>query len=121
MLRIVGGVLKVLAWIVLVLAALAAIGAGVSGVLVRQFVQEANGPAWMMSMGNAGGIAVAIGIFLTGLIYFLFLYAAGDFVFLQLAVEENTRLTAALLLKLDEESSAVPSDDGGLYGSIEQQ
>ena len=39
-----------------------------------------------------------------GIIYFLLLYAAGESLHLQLALEENTRLTAALLLRMHQES-----------------
>jgi len=52
----------------------------------------------------AGGIVAGIAILLFGLIYFLALYATGESVHMQLAVEENTRLTAALLLRMHQES-----------------
>ena len=41
---------------------------------------------------------------LGGLFYFVLLYALGEMIALQIAIEENTRLTAALLLKMHQDS-----------------
>jgi hypothetical protein len=43
-------------------------------------------------------------VLLVGIIYFLLLYASGESFHLQLALEENTRLTAALLLRMHQET-----------------
>jgi hypothetical protein len=113
-LRLVGWILKVLAWIILVVSILvaifAAIAAGGALQLLGNQVPEALAP---LLTSAAGGIMVGIGTLLFGIIYFLVLYASGESIHLQLAVEENTRLTAALLLRMHQESQ---QDNRG-YGS----
>ena len=110
-LRLIGTLLKVLAWIVLALVVLAAILAGVAGTagsnLSNLNVPEQYAPLMAM-MGNGGGIFIAIGILLVGLIEFLAIYALGENIHLRVATEENTRLTAALLLRMHQESQVDP-------------
>ncbi len=108
-LRFIGTLLKVLAWIVLILTILAAIGAAlanVNGGLAAILNQL--GPAGLVlsqiAATPAGGIVAGILTLLFGLIYFLILYASGESFHMQLAVEENTRLTAALLLRMHQDS-----------------
>lgn len=104
-LRLVGTLLKVLAWIVLVVAILIAIGVVVAGAQLMPILGTALGPdADPAAFAGAGGIIVAIMSLVVGLIYFLLLYAAGESMHLQVALEENTRLTAALLLRMHQES-----------------
>ena len=118
-LHFVSAVFKVLAWLILVLSGLSAIAAGVGSVLVRQMIRRAAGPEGAIALGGVEGVLVGVAVFLAGLIYFLLFYAAGEMIQLQLAIEENTRMTAALLLKLEESESAVPepqdSATGGYY------
>ncbi len=102
-LRFFGTLLKVLAWIVLVLSVLGAIGVAVAGNMVANLMGS-------MATGDAGGLITAGGgivggllLLIAGLFYFLVLYVSGESIHLQLAVEENTRLTAALLLKMHQE------------------
>ncbi|MEZ4708267.1 MAG: hypothetical protein R3A44_13735 [Caldilineaceae bacterium] len=67
-------------------------------------------PANMAALASGGIIAGIIGLII-GLIYFLLLYATGESVHLQVALEENTRLTAALLLRMHQESQVEADAD----------
>jgi len=104
-LRLVGWILKIFAWIELVATVLFAIMAGIFGGGSNAALLTDQMPALapLLSSG-AGAIIAAVAVLLFGLIYFLLLYAAGESFHLQLALEENTRLTAALLLRMHQES-----------------
>jgi ABC-type Fe3+ transport system permease subunit len=117
-LRLVGWILKIVAWIVLVVAILFAIIAGIvsggSGLqLLNDFIPPGSGLDVLLS-SMAGGILAGLGVLLIGVIYFLLLYASGESFHLQLALEENTRLTAALLLRMHQESQ---QDTRASYGA----
>jgi hypothetical protein len=115
-LRFFGTLLKVLAWIVLVLGIIGAIGAVVAGAgLIEDFLNQA-GLTALTGRGAAGGILAGIGILLAGLFYFLLLYVAGEALHMQLAVEENTRLTAALLLRMHQDGQ--PESTGYAAGGF---
>lgn len=106
-LRVMGTLLKVLAWIFLILAILGAIGLGLTAMNGDLLVNLLGGaiPADVLStLGPAGGIVAGVVVLIAGLLYFLIIYAAGESLHLQLALEENTRLTAALLLRMHQES-----------------
>jgi hypothetical protein len=107
-LRIVGWVLKILAWVVLVVSILFAIftgiAAGGSGLQLLGDALPANNPLALLLSSTAGGVMAGLIVLLGGVLYFLLLYAAGESFHLQLALEENTRLTAALLLRMHQES-----------------
>ncbi|MGD8968003.1 MAG: hypothetical protein PVI07_10900 [Anaerolineae bacterium] len=97
-LHIMGTLWKVLAWIALIAGVLSSFGVllvgilGSGGFVLRYLGQD---PSVM-----PGALSVVSGIlgFVAGLIatiiYFLILYAIGELIFLLLAIEENTRLTA---------------------------
>jgi hypothetical protein len=102
-LRFFSGLLKVLAWINLVLAILSAIGIALAGGQVESLLGE-QFLALTPLVAGFGGIVVSIFVLLGGLFYFVFLYALGELIALQVAVEENTRLTAALLLKMHQDN-----------------
>ena len=107
-LRLVGTLLKVIAWIVLIASILGAIGlvlVGNSGFVIPTTVL----PIDTSTMGQMQGIIIGLALLVLGLIYFLILYAAGESIHLQLAVEENTRLTAALLLRMHQETQQEPA------------
>ena len=105
-LRFFSGLLKVLAWINLVIAILSAIGIALAGGQMGPFLELAGAQFAPMAsmMAGIGGIVLAVFVLLGGLFYFVLLYALGEMISLQLAVEENTRLTAALLLKMHQDS-----------------
>ena len=102
-LRFFGSLLKVIAWIFLVLSIVAAIGAALGGTVLAPFLDQwlPQGAA-MITAG--GGIMAAIVALIFGLFYFILFYALGENVQVTLAVEENTRLTAALLLRMHQDS-----------------
>lgn len=115
-LRFFGSLLKVLAWIVLVFSIIGAIGVTIAGTMGSSIISELLGPtmtgADVLSMG--GGIVAGFLFLIGGLFYFLALYVAGESLHLQLAVEENTRLTAALLLRMHQDGQV---DGGAPYGT----
>lgn len=113
-LRIIGTLWKVLAWITLIGGILLAIGVLLTGILggggamLRQFGQE---PSAMPGfVGVASGIAGFIVAVILSIIYFLMLYAVGELIYLLLAIEENTRQTMHLLQEEGpSEASSVPT------------
>ncbi len=114
-LRFFGTLLKVIAWIVLVLSILSAIGAVVAGGSLVNLLGDAVGDNAAL-LGSGGGIIAGLFILILGLVYFLVLYVSGESLHLQLAIEENTRLTAALLLRMHQEGqgeAAAPYGAGG--------
>ena len=102
-LRFFGGMLKVFAWINLVFAILSAIGAALFGGQLNTLLGASMG-AEVSFLTGAGVIVAAVGILLVGLFYFVVLYALGELIGLQLAIEENTRMSAALLLKMHQDT-----------------
>lgn len=117
-LRFFGTLLKVIAWIVLILSILSAIGLALAGGTMIEQLGPALGDqaALASTLGLGGGIAIGLFALIMGLIYFLILYVSGESLHLQLAVEENTRLTAALLLRMHQEGqgeAAAPYGAGG--------
>jgi len=98
-LRIIGTIWKILAWIALIVGILSAIGILLTSILgggiMREFGRQYGDAPWASwAFGLAGGL-VAFAVSLIGtIIYFLALYAVGELVYLLLAIEENTRLAA---------------------------
>lgn len=119
-LRFVGNLLKVLAWIVLILSILAAVGVIVAGPQIwgQVLTQMDAGTKALVEpfLNQFGGIASAILLILVSLLYFFSLYVTGETMLMHLAVEENTRLTAALLLRMHQETQPEPQGRAG-YGS----
>lgn len=97
-LRFIGTVWKVLAWITLIIGVLSSVGMLLASIfgggVLSQFGQQYGEMPWVSWVfGLTGGI-VAFGVSLIfTIIYFLLLYAVGEFIYLLLAIEENTRLT----------------------------
>lgn len=92
-LRIIGTVLKILAWIVLLFGILGAVASLVLGFgLTRQ-----EGLFGLDLAGPLGAIAMFIAVLIVGIFNFLGLYAAGEAIYAFLAIEENTRRTAYIL------------------------
>jgi lipopolysaccharide export LptBFGC system permease protein LptF len=89
-LRVIGTILKVLAWIALILGLLAAIGSLVLGFTLNDQL----GISGLDVGGPLAGIALFIAILVVAVLQFLFFYAAGEFLYLFLSIEENSRRTA---------------------------
>lgn len=109
-LRFFATLLKVIAWIVLIGSVLGAVIAIVASNTLAGLLGGVEGAELLLAGGMAGGIAIGIAIVLYGLINFFLLYVAGESISLQLAVEENTRLTAALLLRMHQEGQAADTN-----------
>jgi len=116
-LRFMGTLLKVFAWISLILSILSAVGI----VLLPQLASFGDFFGTYASLIGGGASAMVAGllVLLGGLLYFVLLYAMGELLLLQIAVEENTRLTAALLLKMHQDSQVEPqsSQYGGAFAN----
>ena len=110
-LRTIGTVYKVLAWIVLVLGILAALGVLAAGVWGEARAVRAPGifpRSYVPLMGIAGGFLGALGIALGAGFYFLLIYAFGEAIYLALAIEENTRETAQYLRSREVPETLLP-------------
>jgi hypothetical protein len=117
-LRLIATLLKVMAWIVLVFSILGALMFGVIGALVRQTVADLPLLAQLLVLDETSGIVLGLVMIISGIISFLSLLAAAEGIQLQLAIEENTRLTAALLLRLDAENRTVEEQPYTYYGEV---
>ena len=91
-LRIVASILKILAWIGLVLGVL-----GGCGTLTIGLLAGGSSPRELGPLGILGGAVGGVVLILFALLYFLFIYAYGELISLLIALEENTRLTAERL------------------------
>lgn len=89
-LRIIGTVLKIIAWLMLILGILGAIG-----LLIASFaLTDQLGISELNVGGPLAGIAGFVVTLVIAILQFLSLYAGGEFIYLFLAIEENTRRTA---------------------------
>ncbi|NLT42619.1 MAG: hypothetical protein GXX93_08090 [Anaerolineae bacterium] len=96
-LRTIGTLLKVLAWIVLVLAILGGILMAVAGLgsTMGSITDALGDEVAGYAIGGAFAAIVMGGVFiLAGVLYFIILYAAAEGIYVILAIEENTRLTS---------------------------
>lgn len=122
-LRLVGTLLKVIAWIILVVAVIAAIVVGIAGSApalqpVVQNIVSALAPGATFDPTSGSGIIIGIVTLILGLLYFILFYAGGENILLRVALEENTRLTAALLLRMHQDSQLEAEPDfGGGYSA----
>jgi hypothetical protein len=91
-LRIIGTIFKVLGWLALILGLLGAIGALVAG-----FVATTELDMLGVDLGPLTGVAAFLALVLAAILLFLVYYAVGEYIYLFLAIEENTRRTAYLL------------------------
>jgi uncharacterized membrane protein YhdT len=89
-LRVIATILKILAWLALGLGILAAIGA-----LVASFLVAGDSGVLGLGIGDPlAGVAVFVAMLILAILFFLFLYASSEFIYLFLSIEENTRRTA---------------------------
>jgi hypothetical protein len=109
-LRVIGTVWKVLAWIELVLGILAAVGillAGIIGIGAMQrygYQYPYQGMPWQLA-GPIGGIVGFFVSLILVVIYFLMLYGIGELIFLFIAIEENTRVSAERMEQMQQSQS----------------
>ena len=89
-LRVFGTMLKILAWIALILGLLLSVVALILGLTSSSALDLIN----LQQSGILLGIAAFLLILILSVVLFLKLYAAGELVYLVLAVEENTRRAA---------------------------
>ncbi len=96
-LRFLALIYQILAWVVLVAGILAAIAVVVLGATAGEAPIVPGMPLlpWVGSL--VGGISAGLALLLGALFYFVLLYAAGELIFLGLAIEQNTRETAYYL------------------------
>ncbi len=119
-LRLLATLFKVIAWITLIGSIVGALGVGVLGSLLQEtWFNEAFVPAFLVD--GTSGIIVGVVLIVSGILAFLSLFAAAESIQVQLAIEENTRLTAALLLRLDEQNRPVGRVTPTYYGEIVEQ
>ncbi|MDY6874587.1 MAG: hypothetical protein SWK90_00055 [Chloroflexota bacterium] len=95
-LRIIGTVWKIMAWIALFVGILSSVGVLLmslfGGGVLSQFGQEySQMPGALWAFGLTGGIIGFIVSLIATIINFLLLYAVGELIYLLLAIEENTR------------------------------
>jgi hypothetical protein len=99
-LRFVGTVWKILAWIVLIVGLLMAVAVlvlslvGGGGDMMGRWNVDPGLPWGPRAFGLAGGVVGFLVSVLGTIFYFLLLYAAGELVFLLISIEENTRIAA---------------------------
>lgn len=97
-LRILATLLKVIAWILLVVGILGAVAAVAGGALgggvLGDTLESLSGG---VVVGLLGGIAAGAGLLLGAVLQFVMLYAAGEAISVTLAIEENTREAAYYL------------------------
>lgn len=89
-LRVIGSLFKVLAWIDLVLGLLIAALVLILGLTVRL-------PLGLLDLEGGGplvGVAGFVAVLIIAVLLFLLLYAGGEFIYVLLSIEENSRRTA---------------------------
>lgn len=115
-LRIIGTLWKVLAWIALIGGILFSLGIllvgllGSGGFILRLLGQESGVMPGAVSV--VGSILSFITVLIGSIFYFLVLYAIGELIYLLLAIERNTRQTMHAMLQSAEtptEQSSSPS------------
>lgn len=116
-LRLVATLFKVFAWITLVSSILGALGVGVLGSMLQETWMDATLIPMLLADGSSG-IVIGMILIASGILTFLSLYAAAEGIQVQLAIEENTRLTAALLLRLDEQNRPAVRPTPTYYGEV---
>ena len=86
-LRVVGVVFKMLAWLSLVIGVAAAVTLAFGAALLPPYTQVP--PVFLL-----GAVGTALVVFFGGIVLFLFLLAVGEVIFVLLAIEEHTRSAA---------------------------
>ena len=100
-LRVLATLQKILAWIILIGGILLAVLLIAIGAIQTRAGTPSPSLSGVPLMNQATGllpaIALAVGMLLSSVVFFVFLYAAAEFVHLGLSIEHNTRETAHYL------------------------
>jgi hypothetical protein len=119
-LRLISTLLKTIAWIILVLSILGALMIGLLGPMLGEALLDQTILA-ALAVDSAAGIIAGLMLVIFGVVTFLSLFAAAESIQVQLAIEENTRLTAALLLRMDEENHPAETQPYTYYGEVVEE
>ena len=119
-LRVIGTFWKVVAWIELIVGILSSIGillAGILGTSVPWSNLEQFGLApWApQAFGLVGGIVGFFASLVATIIWFLLTYAVGEFIYLLLSIEENTRLAAQQVEWAQQQAIPAPAPPAPAY------
>jgi hypothetical protein len=109
-LRAIAFVFQVLAWVSLVLAilgAVGAVGAGLLGIMTIPALENIFG-AYLKIEGAVVGIIGAVGVLLVGIVNFVLLLAGSDYIYVQLDIEQNTRLSSEYLRQVVQGQQPAP-------------
>ena len=115
-LRIIGTIYKILGIIAAVLTVIGSLGicltSVLGGTMMNQVQRQLGGAygAYGFMNGPVAGVIAAVVILLYGAIMTFMLYGLGEGIYLLLALEENTRATAAYLQQYS--TDVVPPTDG---------
>jgi len=95
-LRTIGTLWKIIAWMVLAVGILAAFGVLATSILggasFRQYMSpQGNLPWGPWAFGALGGVVGFVATIVATIIQFLIIYGVGELIYLLLAIEENTR------------------------------
>ena len=100
-LRLAGTISKIEAWVALILGLLASVGFLLAsifgGEVLRRVIPPEQVPGGLRLYGVAGGLMVFVVLVVASAVYFLLCYTVGEAIYVFLAIEENTRLTAHLI------------------------
>ena len=96
-LRFVASLYKAIAWIVLVLGIVGALGTIVVFAVGGGAISQDLGVFEGVLTGIVGGVLAGLAMLVFAVIQFIMLYAVGEGIFLFLALEQNTRETAHYL------------------------
>ena len=112
-LRVIGTIWKVLAWIELILGLISSVLILLVGIfgggILRRFAEQYGGmPLDARVFGLTGGIVGFIASLVATIIYFLMIYAVGELIYLLLAIEENTRLTTERVQGAQQQAAPPP-------------
>jgi hypothetical protein len=112
-LRFVAALLKVIAWIILIIGILIGVAVGLysfSNLIQTPSAVDLPVIGGLLNLlgSSIGGIIAGIVAALGSILLFALYYAMAEYILMFLAVEENTRLTAALLLRMHQESQPEP-------------
>lgn len=112
-LRVIGTLWKVLAWVELILGVLTALGILLGGLLggslfeqlIQGSIPELGGTP--IALGALSGVVGFLVVGVGAVFYFLILYAIGEMIYLLLAIEENTRAVSYQVATWTQQAPAV--------------